>query len=286
MNNIADEFPFLKDPSVEPEFKKILLERQFEERARKELASQQAIDKRAADSLEKLKLRHNTPLVVALVGLITIGANSVVSYFQSKQATANSVTIEQVKGVINEAQKESDTKREAQIAQLKSDLQESAANAEAARAASKDDRQFAYTIIQSELAKSTDIRARATVLLFLVRAGVLNGLKADQLKEMAEDDLRSAKDPTNALIPPTLGRLGPVHICVGNGGDAACLFPGAVVYSCADYATIGGGSDLTYDTFNRRFCQGNGDPKKNVRHNFSVGGGQCGWTSFTVNCAS
>jgi hypothetical protein len=275
MTNWADEFPFLKDAELEPEFKKVLLEKSFEEKARRALLSEQGSEKRAADRLEWLKFWNNTPLVVALVGLITIFANAVVGYFQSKQATANSVTIEQVRSLLTSSE-----------TRLKSDLQETAANAEAARSATKEEREFAYKIIESELAKSGDTRARATVLLFLVRAGVLNSLKQAELEKMAREDLEGAKTPGEAAIPPTLGRFAPVNICVGNGGGAACLAPGVVTYTCAEYNAIGGGGEATYDSFNRRFCQGKGDPKTNVRHNFSVGGGECGWTSFTVACPS
>jgi hypothetical protein len=67
MTNWADEFPFLKDAELEPEFKKVLLEKSFEEKARRALLSEQGSEKRAADRLEWLKFWNNTPLVVALV---------------------------------------------------------------------------------------------------------------------------------------------------------------------------------------------------------------------------
>jgi predicted negative regulator of RcsB-dependent stress response len=282
MINWADEFPFLKDPELQPEYKKIFLEKFLEERARRE----QGADKRAADQLERLKFWHNTPLVVALVGTITIFANAFVGYFQSKQTTANSITIKQVESLLSDSQKRSDAERERQLAKLKSDLQETASKADAARVATKEERDFAYRIVETELAKSGDTRARATVLLFLVRAGVLNSLNRDELQKMALEDLQGAKNPGQAVIPPTLGRFGPVNICVGNGGGASCLGPGVVAYTCAEYKLIGGGGDATYDTFNKRFCQGKGDSKTNVRHNFSIDGGECGWTSFTVACPS
>jgi hypothetical protein len=78
--------------------------------------------------------------------------------------------------------------------------------------------------------------------------------------------------------------IAPINICAGNGGGASCLGPSVVAYTCAEYRAIGGGADATYKAFNDRFCQGKGDPKKNVRHNFSREGGECGWTSFTVTC--
>jgi hypothetical protein len=273
MANLADEFPFLKDPDLDQETRKLLLEKAFEERARKEQRVQQEADKLSSAKLDKLKFWHNTPLAVTLVGLITIFANALVTHYQNKDNTANSISLEQVRGLLGKSE-----------AKLKSDLQEAAANSDAARNATKEEREFAYKIVETELAKSAETRERATILLFLVRAGVLNSLNRVELEKMASDDLQGGKTAAQAVIPPTLGRLGPVNICVGNGGGAACLGPGVVAYSCSEYKQIGGGAEATYDTFNKRFCQGKGDPKTNVRHNFSVEGGECGWTSFTVNC--
>ncbi|SFO74232.1 hypothetical protein SAMN05216330_104451 [Bradyrhizobium sp. Ghvi] len=287
MADWESEFSFLKDRDLEPEIKKILLENLLKEKAQKPLLNEELAERRATLRLEKLKFWHNTPLVVALVGLVTIGANAVVGYFQTRQAAANSIAIKQLEATISEAQGASESERARQFEKLKTDLQESTARAEATRKASKEERDFAYKIIQDELAKSEDIKGRAAILLFLVRAGVLSSLNRSELEQMASADLK-APTSSDAQIPLTLGRpyFGPINICVGSGGGASCLGPGVVAYSCADYSSIGGGADSTYDAFNKRFCQGRGDPKVNVRHNFSIAGGQCGWTSFTVTCPS
>lgn len=48
--------------------------------------------------------------------------------------------------------------------------------------------------------------ARAGVLLFLVRTGILNSLNREELEKMALNDLQKAgADPGNVGIPETLG---------------------------------------------------------------------------------
>jgi hypothetical protein len=115
------------------------------------------------------------------------------------------------------------------------------------------------------------------VILAAVYAGTLPVPQADYPVTVSEV---KPQNPPNTVVPP------PVNICAGNGGGASCLGPGVVAYTCDEYNAIGGGGDATYNTFNKRFCNGGPETAKiNVRHNFSRGGGQCGWTSFTVICA-
>jgi hypothetical protein len=86
-------------------------------------------------------------------------------------------------------------------------------------------------------------------------------------------------------VPESRASSAPINICAGNGGGANCLGPGVVSYSCSDFRSIGGGAESTYVTLNQRFCgQGPETAHRNVRHNFSGPGGECGWTSFTIIC--
>jgi hypothetical protein len=151
--DLESELAFLRDKELDVELKKSMLDKIFQER------------KDARDlALERKKFWHNTPLVVALVGTITIGANLLSSF------------------VLNTQTSQTD--------------------------ASKDERQFAFGVINQELAKSTDLRARAEVLLFLVRAGVLNSLNRDELEKMATADLQRLNIPPESVgIPPTVGSL-------------------------------------------------------------------------------
>ncbi|WP_315718871.1 MULTISPECIES: hypothetical protein [unclassified Bradyrhizobium] len=204
--NWSEEFPFLKDPDLPPEYKRILLDKALEERAQLALLPEKRAERQTSDRIERLKFWHNTPLVVTLVGTITIMVNGLVGYFQSQQTTVNSIAIKQLESTLEEAQKRSDAERERQLAKLKNDLQEGAAAADATRKATKEERDFAYKVIEKELAKSDDTRARAAVLLFLVRAGVLNSLNRGELERMALADLEGTKSPSEAVIPPTLGR--------------------------------------------------------------------------------
>jgi hypothetical protein len=88
-------------------------------------------------------------------------------------------------------------------------------------------------------------------------------------------------------LPSNLHAVQPVDICIGSGEGSSCYGPGVVTYSCDDYKTIlGGGSDKTLEILNERFCsEGTETAKQNVKHNFSIEGGKCGWTSFTVTCS-
>jgi hypothetical protein len=78
-------------------------------------------------------------------------------------------------------------------------------------------------------------------------------------------------------------------VCAGNGGGPSCQATSDAYYTCAQYRNIGGGAQTTYDTLGKRFCEYKQDgnsilaPYK-VLHDFSVAGGECGWTGFTVIC--
>lgn len=182
---LPSEYDFLKDPTLDADAKKALLQGLLEE---KKFAREAPI--------ERTRFWHNTPLVLALVGTITIAANGIVSYALASRTTSDTVTLEQLKSQLKDSENRSTAARAVE-----------ASDADARRNASKDEREFAFRIIERELSKTGNSSERATVLLFLVRAGVLNSLNRNELEKMAESDIRKAgKDPNVVGIPPTLGR--------------------------------------------------------------------------------
>jgi hypothetical protein len=183
----------LKDGTLPDAQKQFLLEKLFEERnQRREFALKQA-QAQAADALGRKQFWHNTPLVVALVGTITIAANGISGWMLSSQNTENAAHLA--------AQTNKATER---LKEIEATLGEQGRAADAEREANKDERAFAFKIIEVELAKSSDTKDRARVLLFLVRAGILNSLNRNELEQMALNDL-GATEAANVGIPPTLG---------------------------------------------------------------------------------
>jgi hypothetical protein len=95
--------------------------------------------------------------------------------------------------------------------------------------------------------------------------------------------------PTGTTPPqPTRVRQS-FRICAGNGGGESCAAGTDAYYTCDQYNAIGGGAQVTYDTLAKKFCEYKDGDKtilapNQVIHNFSRGGGQCGWTGFTVVC--
>jgi D-alanyl-D-alanine carboxypeptidase-like protein len=122
------------------------------------------------NQLERRKWWWSTPVAIALTGLITIAANFGVSYWTAAQ-----------KQHLDDQTGDSDAKRKAAAAE----------------------REFQYRIVERELTQDKPEKDRARVLLFLVRSGVLNGLNATELRQMAEDTLN---DKAGASIP-SLGAL-------------------------------------------------------------------------------
>jgi hypothetical protein len=121
--------------------------------------------------MEEKKWRWSTPLAIALTGAITIGVNFFFDYWRATQAQSN---------------------------------QEKTGDADARRKASAEERQFEYKLVERELGQEKTEADRAKVLLFLVRAGVLNSLNVVELKSMADAAL---KDKNQDIGIPSLGNL-------------------------------------------------------------------------------
>jgi len=109
--NLGKQFDFLKDPSLDPGIKKILLEGLFDEKRAKIDAELKATEAEESRVLENTKLRHNTPLILALVGTISVFANGLVTCFLAKGTLSNTVTLGQLKAQL----KENDTSLEQQL---------------------------------------------------------------------------------------------------------------------------------------------------------------------------
>lgn len=178
----------------------------------RERLAKDAQEKEQARTLEQKRFWHNTPLMLALVGTISVLANGIVAYVQSSHTTVQTVTLKEFEAKLKESEKRSDDSREQQLTLLKQQIAQASSDADAKRTASKEEREFAFKIIEKELSKAGDTTSRATVLLFLVRAGVLNSLNRAELEGMAEADIRNAgEDPSKIGIPPTLGRPTPLR---------------------------------------------------------------------------
>lgn len=182
MAELPNDLEFLKDSSLDPDIKKALLDKVFEE---KRFERERAKDEETRHD-EKNRFWHNTPLVVALTGAITIAANALSGAFLDREGTQNKASLTRIEAALAEQGKGADANRQA----------------------SNEERQFAFRVIERELAKSNEMAERAGVLLFLVRSGILNGLNRDELEEMALNDLeKSGSDSESVGIPATLGAL-------------------------------------------------------------------------------
>ncbi len=129
----------------------------------------------------------------------------------------------------------------------------------------------------------------------LIAQGLLNQIDNTISKVPANerDKVRDCLKPVRERLIEILLRVqAPVQpavsttfVCMGNGGGkpSSCTGGGVVNFTCAEYRAIGGGGEATRPTLAERFC---GTLPFNVLHNFSVDGGECGWTGFTVSCLS
>jgi hypothetical protein len=123
--------------------------------------------------MEVRKWRWSTPLAVALTGAITIGVNFFFDYWRANQTQSN---------------------------------QERTGTLDARRKAEAAERELEYRIVERELSDNNKSEGdRARVLLFLVRAGVVNGLNADELKSMAQASLdklqKEGEEPVSIGVP-------------------------------------------------------------------------------------
>lgn len=143
-----------------------------------------------ADRLEyeKQKFFWNTPFVAALAGLVTLTATFAFNLVSARDDTTNTITLEEVQYEFQQSE-----------ARLKQELDTASTENLARLEAEAKEREFQYEIVRSELEKEGKTNAeRAAVLLFLVRAGVLNALDRDELTLMAK---LQQENPDQNIIP-------------------------------------------------------------------------------------
>lgn len=181
----------------------ILSNEKIPETVREKLASA-FVEKGRSDSdreleRERLKLERwrslgSTQLVAAVCLFLGALGTYYVDSFYAQEETEQQITIDQVRGEITESEvrsrQELELNTRKSLAQLEAEARE---------------REFQYEIIRSELADFDKSTAdRAAVLLFLVRAGVLNSLNEDEIRKMAEQQVQ---EPDTAIVPKlTSGR--------------------------------------------------------------------------------
>ncbi|MCE7030384.1 M12 family metallopeptidase [Jiella avicenniae] len=137
---------------------------------------------------EKQKLLWNTPLVAALAGLLTLSATFIFNRITASDETDRTITVDQVRAELKKSE-----------ARLTQELEVAASENLAKLEAKAREREFQYEIVRSELEKQGKTNAeRAAVLLFLVRAGVLNALDRDELVIMAREQ---QENPEKTIIP-------------------------------------------------------------------------------------
>jgi lysozyme family protein len=78
-------------------------------------------------------------------------------------------------------------------------------DADARRKSTAAEREFEYKIVEQQLTQTKNEAERASVLLFLVRAGVLTGLKTEELTKMAEASLKKEGKSADTIGVPSLG---------------------------------------------------------------------------------
>ncbi|MFZ5962449.1 hypothetical protein ACOXXX_05810 [Thalassococcus sp. BH17M4-6] len=145
---------------------------------------------KAQDQLQAEQRRAvwNTPLVAALAGLVTLTATFVFDRVTALDASEQAITLEQVRTELQQSE-----------TRLKQELETASSRNLARLEAEAREREFQYEIVRSELEKEGKSNAdRAAVLLFLVRAGVLNALDGEELAKMAKEQ---QDNPGDTIIP-------------------------------------------------------------------------------------
>lgn len=160
------ELAFLVNEAIPTELRSLMLQAHVEREKDERAAAINAPKQIEEAKLSRLTFWHNTPLVVALVGVITLTAQFASTYFLSNQTSAQDVA--------------------------------------------QDRREFSYRIMETELGKTDplDAEQRANTLLFLAKAGVLDGLNVVALEQIA---LGATQPEASVSIPSTIGQSTPIY---------------------------------------------------------------------------
>jgi hypothetical protein len=182
---------------MEPDEIKLLSNQDIPEAVRTRIAEQLfSSSDRAADreleikrlAAERTKFLWNTPVVAALAGLLTLSATFIFDRLTAKDETTHKITLEEITSKLENSE-----------ARLRQELEMTSSRTHARLEAEAKEREFQYEIVRSELTNPDKTNAeRAAILLFLVRAGVLNSLNGEELRKMAEAQIER---PDKSIIP-------------------------------------------------------------------------------------
>jgi len=106
----------------------------------------------------------------------------------------------------------------------------------------------------------------------------------ETVRRGVDDDIRECMKSQWSAVLLVINAAAPrriIKVCMGNGGGSSCLNGANASYDCNAYNNMGGGAPRTIEILKQMFCQ-NGS--STVVNTYNVGGGQCGWTEFTVTC--
>jgi hypothetical protein len=207
MAKLPKDFDFVTDPTLDPDLKKILLAGVIEERRHKRETALKARDAQSTQTLEQKRFWHNTPLMLALVGTITVFANGLVSYVLAGRTTSDTLTTKQLDAQLKESENRSQADRERQFTEFKQQLSQQTSDADARRLATKDERDFAFKVVQEGITKGTDLYAQVQQLLLLAQAGLVNTLDGDGLEKLLRAQCeKAAKGCTDVAIKETVVR--------------------------------------------------------------------------------
>lgn len=177
----------LKDSELPEVIRESLLNQVFAEQRNTEASSRE----KEKLEFEKRKFRWNTPVVVTLTGLLTLGATYLFDVWKAeteselvvKQGTEeaqNTLTLEQLRAEISESE-----------TRLSQSFQARQQKSEAEFAALAEERAFQFNLVKEQLASELDQSERARVLLFLAKSGILSTLNVAYLEELANEQLSS-----------------------------------------------------------------------------------------------
>jgi len=158
--SFTDGLEFLTDDRLDNQVKASLLQGVLEQR------------RYMREAAERKRWWHNSPLVLAIVGIVSVLASGAIAYIQGNRTDSATLTL-----------KEFESKLNTQTAVLTTELAKNKAASDAALENSKRMQDFEYRVIEKLLDKSD--AERANVLLSLVRAGMLIGLNQEESKKMA-----------------------------------------------------------------------------------------------------
>jgi len=133
---------------------------------------------------------HNTPLIVALTGVIAVGANFAADYLRADQDLTGLLTKSEYEAALALNAESEALIRDQERELLKAELANNLADAAATRTEKLREIEFQYSVL-SQVLDEPDESTRARLLLFYIRADALQGLNVEELSKMAEASIRN-----------------------------------------------------------------------------------------------